>query len=57
MYTDPVWFIYLLKVWIRFFFFIFGRMTSNFKLLSFSTLPSSYLCRIGAISWWFKKAA
>ena len=56
MYTDPVWFIYLLKVWIRFF-FIFGGMTSNFKLLSFSTLPCSFLWRIGAISWLFEKAA
>ena len=59
MYTDPVWFIYLLEVWIRFFFsfFIFGCMTSSFKWFSFSTLPSSFLWRIGAISWLFEKAA
>ena len=57
MCTDPVWFIYLLKVWIPFFFFfIFGCMTSNFKWFSFSTLQCTFLWRIDTISWLFEKA-
>ena len=48
MWTDPVWFIHLLKVWICFWSWA-ACMTSSFKYLSFSYLHSSSIWRMDTI--------